>query len=90
MTPKGLQVKIPRSILKSQHGERLRVRSEKRVVKRAISNLFVKIKDVDTKVADVRLKLKNDFGFSRNWVQRMENWVLTSLAKSRTEVKSVW
>ena len=40
-----------------------------------------------TKVADLRLKLKNDFGFSRNWVQRMENWVLTSLAKSRTEVK---
>ena len=56
-------------------------------IKRAISNLFVKIKDVDTKVADLQLKLKNDFGFSRNWVQRMENWVLTSLAKSITEVK---
>ena len=65
-------MKIPRSILKSQHGERLRVRSEKRVVKRAISNLFVKIKDVDTKGADLQLKLKNDFGFSRNWVQGME------------------
>jgi len=85
---KRVTVRISLSVLKSQHGERLRIRSEKRVVKRAISNLFVKVKGMDTKIANLRLQLKQDFGFSKNWVQRMENWVLKSLGKLRAEVRS--
>ena len=41
LTPKGLRVRLPGSILLSQHGKRLRMQSEKRVVKRTVSNLFV-------------------------------------------------
>ena len=43
---------------------------------------------MDTKIANLRLQLKQDFGFSKNWVQRMENWVLKSLGKLRAEVRS--
>ena len=56
-------MRIPLSVLKSQHGERLRIRSEKRVVKRAISNLFVKVKGMDTKIANLRLQFEQDFWF---------------------------
>ena len=64
LTPKGLRVKLPASVLRSQHGQRLQRRSQKRVVKRTISNLFVKMKALDKQLADLRLSLKTDFGFS--------------------------
>ena len=88
LTPKGLRVRLPGSILLSQHGKRLRMRSEKRVVKRTVSNLFVKLKSMDSEIADLRLKLKSCFGFSNNWIQKMKNWVLKSLRKVRNEVRS--
>ena len=49
LVPKGLRVKLPSSVLKSEYGERLKLRSEKRVLKRAISDLFVKIQRMDRK-----------------------------------------
>ena len=58
MVPKGLRVKLPTSILKSEYGERLKMRSEKRVVKRAISDLFIKIKRLDKRLAEIRLHLR--------------------------------
>ena len=88
LTPKGLRVRLPGSILLSQHGKRLRMRSEKRVVKRRVSNLFVKLKSMDSEIADLRLKRKSFVGFSNNWIQKMENWVLKSLGKVRNEVQS--
>jgi hypothetical protein len=39
MIPKGLRVKIPTSVDKTDYGQRLKNRSEKRVLKRAISDL---------------------------------------------------
>ena len=86
LAPKGLRVRLPGSFLLSQHGKRLRMRSEKRVVKRTVSNLFVKLKSMDSEIADLRLQLKSCFGFSNNWIQKMENWVLKSLGKMRNEV----
>ena len=65
-----------------------KVKSEKRVVKRTVSNLFVKLKSMDSEIADLRLKLKSFVGFSNNWIQKMENWVLKSLGKVRNEVRS--
>ena len=47
LVPKGLRVKLPWNIMKSQSGERLKRRSEKRVLKRAVSDLFVKINRMD-------------------------------------------
>ena len=58
-------MRLPGSILLSQHGKRLRMRSEKRVVKRTVSNLFVKLKSMESEIADLRLKLKSCFGFSK-------------------------
>ena len=62
--------------------------SEKRVVKRTVSNLFVKLKSMDSKIADLSLTLKSDFGFSNNWIQKIANRVLKSLGKVRNEVQS--
>ena len=51
--------------------ERLRMWREKRVVKRTVSNLFEKVKTMDSKIADLRLKLKFDLDFQitgfRKW-----------------------
>ena len=87
VTPKGLRVKLPMSILKSHQGERLKARSEKRVLKKTISDLFVKIKAMDMRIAGLRLQLRQDFGFSVHWIQKMENWVMKSLGKVRAEIK---
>ena len=43
--------------------ERLSVCSLKRVVKREILYKFVKVKGMDTKTANLRLQLKQGFGF---------------------------
>ena len=58
LVPKGLRVKLPWNIMKSQYGERLKRRSEKRVLKRAVSDLFVKINRMDQNMAEHRLHLK--------------------------------
>ena len=87
LTPKGLRVKLPMSISKSHQGERVKARSEKRVLKKTISDLFVKIKAMDMRIAGLRLQLRQDFGFSVHWIQKMENWVMKSLGKMRAEIK---
>ena len=43
LMPKGLRVRLPSSIEKSEYGQRLKGRSENKVIKRAVSDLFVKI-----------------------------------------------
>ena len=55
LVPKGLRVKLPVNIMKSEYGERLKKRSEKRVLKRAVSDLFVKIHRMDKEMAERRL-----------------------------------
>ena len=64
LVPKGLRVRLPETVLKSEYGERLKKRSEKRVVKRAISDLFVKIQRIDRNLAGLRLYLNQSLGFS--------------------------
>ena len=88
LVPKGLRVKLPSSVLKSEYGERLKLRSEKRVLKRAISDLFVKIQRMDRKLAEIRLHLNQSLGFTNVWIQKMERWVASSLRKSEAKIKS--
>ena len=76
------------TVLRSEYGERLKKRSEKRVLKRAISDLFVKIQRIDRNLAGLRLYLNQSLGFSNKWVQKMENWVVSSLRRSSEKVKS--
>ena len=87
LVPKGLRVKLPWSIMKSQYGERLKRRSEKRVLKRAVSDLFVKINRMDQKMAEHRLHLKQTLGFSEVFIKKTEKWVWNSLAESIGKVK---
>ena len=68
LMPKGLRVKLPRSILMTEYGRRLRAKSEHKVLKRAISTLFVKIKKVDVKVASVNLCAFKFGGGNDKWV----------------------
>ena len=65
LTPKGLRVKLPTNISGSQFGGRLQSRSEKRVVKRTIGDLFVKIKKLDEQLADLKLHLNVEMGFKQ-------------------------
>ena len=88
MVPKGLRVKLPSTVLKSEYGESLKLRSEKRVLKRAISDLFVKIQRMDRKLAEIRLHLSQSLGFTNVWIQKMERWVPSSLRKSEAKIKT--
>ena len=88
LTPTGLQVKLPKSIVGSQHGQRIQNHSQKRVLKRAISNLFVRIKSMDKKVAELRVNLKMEFGFSKDWIQRMDKWVVKLLRGVTNKVRN--
>ena len=65
-------MKLPWNIMNSEYGERLKKRSEKRVLKRAISDLFVKIHRLDKSMAEQRLILKQTLGFSEVWVTKTE------------------
>ena len=58
MVPKGLWVRIPSIIQNSAYGIRLKTRSEDRVLTRAISELYTKVKNVNEKVAGMKVTLK--------------------------------
>ena len=60
LVPRGLRLKIPASIERSQYGKRMKSRSEKRVLRRAISDLYVKIKKADIKIAEMNLVLSQE------------------------------
>ena len=80
-------MKLPKSIIGSQHGQRIQSRNQKRVVKRAVSNLFVRIKSVERRIAELRVHLMMEFGFSKDWIQRTESWILKSLRGVTSKVK---
>jgi hypothetical protein len=58
LVPKDLWVKLLVNIMKSEYGERLKKRSEKRVLKRAVSDLFVLIHRMDKEMSERCLHLK--------------------------------
>ena len=88
LTPKGLRVKLPTNISGSQFGGRLQSRSEKRVVKRTIGDLFVKIKKLDEQLADLKLHLNIEMGFSNKWINKIVIWVQGSLKEFTSKVKA--
>ena len=88
LTPKGLRVKLPTNISGSQFGGRLQSRSEKRVVKRTIGDLFVKIKNLDEQLADLKLHLNVEMGFSNKWINKIVIWVQGSLKEFTSKVKA--
>ena len=88
LTPKGLRVKLPTNISGSQFGGRLQSRSEKRVVKRTIGDLFVKIKKLDEQLADLKLHLNVEMGFSNKWINKIVIWVQGSLKEFTSKVKA--
>ena len=53
-------MKIPASIERSQYGKRMKSRSEKRVLRRTISDLYVKIEKADIKIAEMNLVLSQE------------------------------
>ena len=58
-------------------------------MKRAISDLFVKIQRMDRKLAEIliRLHLNQSLGFMNVWIQKMERWVILSLRKLEAKIK---
>ena len=71
----------------SHQEECLKARSEKRVLNKTFSELFVKIKAMDMRIERLQLQLRQDFGVSVHWNPKMENWVRKSLRKVRAEVR---
>ena len=74
--------------MQSENGKRLSRHSEKKVIKRTISNLFVKIQRVNRELAEMTLCFNQDFGFIGAWIQKTIKWVEASLKKSATRVRS--
>ena len=87
LVPRGLRVKIPASIERSQYGKRMKSRSEKRVLRRAISDLYVKIKKADIKIAEMNLVLSQELQMPKGWRERIGRWVLKSLKEIKVNVQ---
>ena len=81
MIPKGLRVKIPTSVDKTDYGQRLKNWSEKRVLRRAISDRTEK------EIADVNLYLMQNLNMPRGWTDRMGRWVYNSLKETRQKIR---
>ena len=75
MVPNGLRVKIPTSIQNSAYGMRLKSRSEDRVLKRAISEQYSKVKGVNEKVAGIKVALELELEMPKDWIDRTETWL---------------
>ena len=87
MIPKGLRVKIPTSVNKIDYGQRLKNWSEKRILKRAISDLYVKMKRTEKEIADANLYLMQNLNMPREWTDRMGRWVYISLKETRPSIR---
>jgi len=73
LVPRGLRVKIPASIERSQYGKRMKSRSEKRVLRRTISDLYVKIKKADIKIAEMNLVLSQELQMPKDGERESED-----------------
>ena len=71
LMPKGLRVGFPSNMEKSEYGQRLKRRSEKKIIKRAISDLFVKIKHAEIDIGKLNLHLLQELKMPEKWVERM-------------------
>ena len=87
LIPRGLRVKIPASMERSRYGKRMKSRSEKRVLRRTISDLYVKIKKADVKVAELNLVLSQELQMPMGWRERIGRWVLNSLKEVKVKVQ---
>ena len=88
LTPKGLRVKLPTNMGKTEFGGRLQGRSEKRVLKRTIGDLFVKMKRLDEELAGLKLQLNVEMGFSNNWIDKIVVWLKGSLKQFSSNLKA--
>ena len=43
---------------------------------------------MDKKLAGIRVHLKMEFGFSKDWIQRTENWIVKSLCGVTSKIKN--
>ena len=73
--------------MKAEYVERLKRRSEKRVLMRNLSDLFVKFNRMDQKMVAHRLHLKQMLGFSEVFVKKSEKCVWKLLGESIGKVK---
>ena len=87
LMPKGLRVGFPSNMEKSEYGQRLKRRSEKKIIKRAISDLFVKIKHAEIDIGKLNLHLLQELKTPEKWVERMGNWALNSLKTESMKVR---
>ena len=87
LIPKGLRVSFPNSIEKSEYGQRLKGRNEKKIIKRAISDLFVKIKHAEIDIGKLNLYLMQELKLPEGWVERMGNWASNSLKTESMKVR---
>ena len=87
LMPKGLRVRLPSSIEKSEYGQRLKGRSENKVIKRAVSDLFVKIKHAEMDIAKLNLCLMQELRMPEGWTKRMGNWASNSLKSERVKIR---
>ena len=65
----------------------MKSRSEKRVLRRAISDLYVKIKKADIKIAEMNLVLSQELQMPKGWRERIGRWVLNSLKEIKVKVQ---
>ena len=87
LMPKGLRVRLPSNIEKSEYGQRIKGRSEKKVIKRAVSDLIVKIKHVEMDIAKLNLFLMQELRMPEGWTKRMGNWASNSLKSERVKIR---
>ena len=79
-------MKIPASVEKTGYGQRLRRRSERRVIKRAISDLYVKMKQTEMEIVDANLYLMQKLNLPKGWTERIRRWVSDSLREGKHRV----
>ena len=67
----------------------MKTRSEDRILKRAISELYTKVKSVSEKVSGMKVTLKLELEMPSGWIDRTEKWILKSLRgrSHKTKVK---
>ena len=65
----------------------MKSRSEKRVLRRTISDLYVKIKKADIKIAEMNLVLSQELQMPKGWRERIGRWVLNSLKEIKVKVQ---
>jgi hypothetical protein len=87
LTPKGMRIRFQFDWIFSRYGKRIQKQSELKVLNKNISELYRKRAQVREKIAELKLVLREHFGFTEGFIRNTMRWLQKMVHRKMIQVK---